>query len=145
MLGAGLMTRIIPPEFPQGSAAFNPPFAAVNFIAKTKPPGNLLNDPHFGNVMMWQMEVDEKFPKLFIDSRYHLFKDAVLDDYWTMVLCRQGWQEKLTEYKIGWIFVPTKLQIVQTLSKDPNWKLVYQDETASVLVNLVVVKTSPPQ
>lgn len=145
MLGAGLMTRIIPPEFPQGSAAFNPPFAAVTFIAKAPPPGNLLNDPHFGNVMMWQMEVDEKFPKLFIDSRYHLFKDAILDDYWTMVLCRQGWQEKLKEYKIAWIFVPTKLQIVQTLSNDPNWKLVYQDETASVLVNMVVVKTSPPQ
>lgn len=134
MLGAGLMTRIIPPEFPQGSAAFNPPCEAVRFIAKAPPAGNLLNDPHFGNVMMWQMKVDRNFPRLFIDSRYHLFKDAILDDYWTMVLCREGWQEKLNEYKIRWIFVPTKLPIVETLSHDPNWHTIYGDATASVLV-----------
>lgn len=146
MLGAGLMTRIIPPEFPQGSAAFNPPFAAVDYIIAhplndlDKSRGNLLNDPHFGNVMMWRMNIDNDFPKLFIDSRYHLFKDEILDDYWTMVLCREGWQNKMEQYKISRVFVPTKLEIVDRLKNDSQsrWRLIYQDDTASILV-----KTSP--
>ena len=50
---------------------------------------------------MWQLE---KSPQLFIDSRYYLFSDKILADYWTMALCHSGWQDLLAKYDIAWIF-----------------------------------------
>ncbi len=72
--GAYAMTMVIPPEIPQDSAAFQPPLKAIEFIDKNRPPGRMLNDPHFGNVLMWK--VDKTLP-VFIDSRYNLYGNTL--------------------------------------------------------------------
>lgn len=130
-LGAGLMVRIVPPELPQGSAAFQPPIKAIEYL-RTMPfhPQKLLNDPHFGVVMMWHME---KPPKVFIDARYYMYSKAWIDDYWEMIECRSRWKELLAKYEIDCVFVKTKDPIARTLASERNWKKVYEDETATIL------------
>jgi hypothetical protein len=128
-LGSFLMTQIIVPEIPEGSAAFAPPVKAIEFLRRSPPAGRMLNDADFGDVMMWQLE---QTPPVFIDTRYNLFGNQVLQDYWTMALCRSGWHDLLDKYVIDWVFLPPDLALIKALGKDADWHLVYQDK-ASVI------------
>jgi hypothetical protein len=128
-LGTYCVTFAVPPEIPQGSAAFTPPLGAIQFIKEHRPSGNLLNDPHFGCVMEWKLK---DAPAVFLDPRYNIFGAEVGQDYWNMALCKNGWQDLLKKYDIRWVFLPPKLELVKEISKDPNWHLLYADE-ASVI------------
>ena len=102
-LGAYLMTFAVPISIPQASKAFDPPFGGIEYITKNPPNGNLLNDPHFGACMIWNMHDN---PKVFIDPRYNLFGNDLLQDYWKMVKCKDGWQERMTTTILSWVFLP---------------------------------------
>jgi hypothetical protein len=128
-MGTVLITMAVPPQAPQGSAAFTPPLKAIQFIEEHPPKGNLLNDPHFGNVMEWQMQHN---PPVFIDSRYNLFPYDLLQDYWKIVQCADGWQDLLKKYDIGWVFLPPNLELPKRLAQDPNWHLLYSDKASVV-------------
>jgi len=128
-MGAYLITMAVPPDAPQGSAAFTPPKRAIEFIEAHPPHGKLLNDPHFGNVMMWQMQDN---PPVFIDSRYNLFPYELLQDYWKMVQCTSDWQGLLKKYDIGWVFLPANLELPKRLAKDPQWQQLYADQTSVI-------------
>ncbi len=128
--GTYLTTFIVTPEIPQGSKAFTVPTRAVQFIAAHPPHGNLLNLVHFGNVLMWRIEHN---PPVFIDSRYNLFGNDLLLDYWHMLRCEDGWQELLDKYKIGWIFLPPQQELAKRLQQDPAWTLLYSDDDSVVL------------
>jgi hypothetical protein len=128
-MGALLITMAVPPEAPQGSAAFAPPLKAIQFIEEHPPRGNLLNDPHFGNVMMWQMQHN---PPVFIDSRYNLFPYDLLQDYWKMVQCTNGWEDLLKKYDIGWVFLPPNLELPKRLANDRSWHVLYADPSSVI-------------
>ncbi|CAN5365231.1 hypothetical protein BH10CYA1_BH10CYA1_19490 [soil metagenome] len=128
--GAYAMTFVIPPDIPQGSAAFQPPLKAIEFIDKNRPVGRMLNDPHFGNVLMWKVD---KTPPVFIDSRYNLYGNTLLQDYWTMAENKAGAQQLLDKYSIDWIFLNPKMQLVKALSQDPQWTVLYQDSEAAIV------------
>jgi hypothetical protein len=124
LLGAYLMTQIIPPEIPQGSKAFTPPFKAIEYIKKNPPKGNLLNDPHYGAVLMWRMRNN---PPVFIDPRYNVSGNDLLQDYWNMVLCRDNWQDLMRKYRIAWVFLPANLELVHRIANDQQWTQLYRD------------------
>ena len=136
-LGAYLITFAVEPELPQGSAAFAPPVKAVKFIGQHRPHGNQLNDPHFGNVLMWQLK---DAPPVFIDSRYNVFGNDLLQDYWKMVNCSEGWEGLLDKYQIDWVFIPPKLPLSKKLAihqerdskKTGDWKLLYEDKASNI-------------
>ncbi len=129
-LGAYMMTSIIPPEIPQSSAAFHPPVKAVEFIGKNRPAGRMLNDPHFGNVLMWQLE---EAPPVFIDSRYNLYGNTLLQDYWTMAENQTGARQLLEKYSIDWVFLKPELPLIKALSQDSGWTVLYQDSDSAIV------------
>lgn len=138
-LGAYLLAaKIIPPSIPQGSAAFHPPFAAIKFLESDnsaspkgdKLKGNLLNDSHYGAVMMWRMKQP---PKVFVDPRYFLYNVGIMNDYWDMVLYRNNPEALLDKYKISWVFLPTSTALVRELSAQPGWQVLYRDQDAAIL------------
>jgi len=90
----------------------------------------MLNDPHFGNVLMWKID---KTPPVFIDSRYNLYGNTLLQDYWTMAENKAGAQQLLDKYSIDWIFLNPKMQLVKALSQDPQWTVLYQDSEAAIV------------
>lgn len=133
-LGAYFMAaRIIPPEIPEESAAFKPPLKAIKYLEQHKsqaPTGNMLNDSHFGAVMMWQME---DAPKVFVDPRYFLYNVPLMNDYWAMVQNKPEAADLLNKYKISWVFLPSKTELVHDLSAKPGWSVIYSDNVASIV------------
>jgi len=128
-LGVLLCTAAVKPIVPQDSAAFKPPFEAIEFIEKNRPTGNLLNDPHFGAVMIYKMRDN---PPVFIDPRYNLYGNTLLQDYWHMVNCDPEYEKLLEKYKIDWIFLAPNSKLPQTLAKDSNWQLLYSDKKSVI-------------
>jgi hypothetical protein len=128
-IGTYCMTFAVTPEIPQGSKAFSPPLKAVKFIASSPPHGNLLNDADFGDVMMWQMDHN---PPVFIDTRYNLFGNGLLQDYWKMVKCQDGWEGLLSKYQIDWVFLPPNLELPKRLAKDKSWQKLYSDDDSII-------------
>ena len=129
LIGIFACTTAVEPVVPQDSAAFKPPFEAIEFIEKEKPTGNLLNDPHFGAVMIYKMHDN---PPVFIDPRYNLYGNTLLQDYWHMVNCDPGYKELLDKYKIDWIFLAPGAKLPQQLAKAPDWRLLYSDKKSVI-------------
>lgn len=127
--GVYICTYSVTPQVPQESAAFQPPFKAIEFIDKNKPAGNLLNDPHFGAVMIYKMREN---PPVFIDPRYNLYGNTLLQDYWHMVNCDVNYRELLDKYKIDWVFLDHKAKLPKVLAKDSQWQLLYSDERSVI-------------
>jgi hypothetical protein len=128
-IGTYCLTFAVTPEIPQGSKAFSPPVKAVKFIDSNPPRGNLLNDADFGDVMMWQMEHN---PPVFIDTRYNLFGNGLLQDYWKMVKCQEGWEGLLSKYQIDWVFLPPNLELPKRLANDKAWQKLYSDNDSVI-------------
>ena len=124
-LSTYLMTYVVTPEIPQGSKAFEVPGAAIEYIAKHPPHGNQLNDPHFGAVLEWRVDNN---PPVFIDPRYNLFGNDLLQDYWKMVQCGPGWQALLQKYDIQWVFVQPQYELPKRLAVDSSWKCLFSDK-----------------
>ncbi|MCC6978832.1 MAG: hypothetical protein IT343_10965 [Candidatus Melainabacteria bacterium] len=128
-IGVFACTTAVEPIVPQDSAAFKPPFEAIEFIEKAKPKGNLLNDPHFGAVMIYKMHDN---PPVFIDPRYNLYGNTLLQDYWHMVNCDANYNELLSKYKIDWIFLAPNTKLPQELAKSTDWRLLYSDKKSVI-------------
>lgn len=119
---------------PAASITFDPPYKVMEFLAKTRPAGRMLNDLQFGSMMIWQMKGS---PDVFIDGRDDSRYDRQLVyDFQIMRLCRPGWQDLLRHYGIDWIVFPSDSQIARNLSHDPRWHVQYSDKQAAVIVRL---------
>jgi len=129
-----LAAHVVPPTIPEGSAAFHPPFDAIEHLeklsAESQPKGNMLNDSHYGAVMMWQMKNP---PKVFVDPRYFLYNVPLMNDYWDMVLYRNKPEALLDKYKISWVFVPASTALARELSTQPSWHVLYSDKDAAII------------
>jgi len=137
-LGGFLISFAVVPEIPQGSAAFTPPVEAIKYIAAHPLRGHLLNDPHFGNVLMWQLKDS---PPVFIDSRYNLYGNTLLQDYWKIVDCKNGFENLLDKYEIDWLFLPPNLPLVKHLNQlqhspesdtTASFKCLYEDKNSVI-------------
>jgi hypothetical protein len=128
-LGALLMTKILKPEIPQGSLAFNPPYKGIDFLGGIYKGGRVLNTVHFGNIMMWHMQ---PCPKIFLDSRYFLYDKAFMDRYWNMLKCGDQWQDELEKWNFEIIFLDPKEPLSKALVNSSKWRLVFQDESAVI-------------
>lgn len=128
-IGVYICTFAVVPMVPQNSAAFAPPFRAIEFIEKKRPVGNMLNDPHFGATMIYKMKEN---PRVFVDPRYNLYGKDLIQDYWHIVNCDNNCEQLLDHYKIDWVFISPKTKLPEKLSKHPAWTLLYEDKDAVI-------------
>jgi hypothetical protein len=130
---AGALTcslKIVPPELPQSSGAFTAPIKAVEFLSKHDSAGHTFNDAQFGDVMIWHSPSN---PKVFIDTRYDMYGPKIVQDYYVLRGLKPGWQDVIDAYQIKLIFFPTKMEIIQKLSKNPAWCTIYADGGGTIL------------
>jgi hypothetical protein len=131
-IGGGIATVIHhKPSIPVVSKAFKPPFKALKFIEQNKPQGNLLNDPEFGDVLLWNCE---KPPKVFADTRFDIYPWQILQDYIAMSECHSDWEKLCTKYKIDWVFLPPSASLCHNLEKNSLWQQIFKDEYAKIFV-----------
>lgn len=131
--GAYLMSFIVPPELPMKTAAFHAPRKAVQYLCQHWTRGHVLNDPHFGDLVMWNCNPS---PKLYIDSRYDIYPQQVQDDYWRMTRATADARALLIKYDIEWIFLPPQAELVKTLAASSDWQTCYKDDEAAILRRL---------
>jgi len=136
-IGAAMFeSSLFPPRIPQTSLGFLVPYDAMAFIEGSSDlrgnllHGNLLNDPQFGDLMIWHMG---KPPALFIDTRFDAYGDKIVRDYFEMANCFSGWQELLDRHQIAWVFLPPYARLAAELEKSPSWKLLFKDSAAVIL------------
>ncbi len=131
LCGNLIMWLLSNPTIPATTKAFAPPFSAVKYISQHKFTGNLLNDPGFGDVLMWNMD---KPPLLFIDTRFDAYPQKITEDFMALRDCQPGWQKLIEQYHIAWIFLPTSAKLCSQLSTNPEWQTVYKDNLAQILI-----------
>jgi uncharacterized membrane protein len=130
---AGALTcslKIVTPELPQSSGAFTAPIKAVEFLSKHDNAGRTFNDAQFGDVMIWHSPAN---PKVFIDTRYDMYGPKIVHDYYVLRGLKPGWQEVIDSYQIKLIIFPTKMDIIQKLSQNPDWCTIYADDIGTIL------------
>ncbi|HEY9788165.1 MAG TPA: hypothetical protein V6D17_22445 [Candidatus Obscuribacterales bacterium] len=125
-----IVSRVAPPVIPQKSVAFQPPFDAVKFLKREMPSGRVLNDPQFGDMLIFHLNDP---PKLFIDTRFDMYGIKIVSDYETMVRCEPGWETLINKYDVRWVFLAPRAEIVKRLSTDAGWRQLYRDEAAVVM------------
>ncbi len=130
-LGTNASATQFPAAIPQTTFTFDVPLRAVEFIQATRPHGNMLNDPQFGDVLIFNQ--GEK-ARVFIDTRFDLYGAKFCHDYFVMANCLDGYENLMRQYQIDWIFFPHRAPITTKLAKDLLWKTVYQDNAAVIMV-----------
>ena len=129
-----------PLVMPQTISGFTPPFAALDYIQKKQPAGNLYNDPFFGSMLIWYKP---RAPKVFIDTRFDMYEFDFLSKFGEAVLGHE-YQSLFERYKIDWVFVKPFAPLVQILGQDSGWKETFRDDTAVIFERKPPVKR-PPQ
>ncbi|HEY9869818.1 MAG TPA: hypothetical protein V6D08_11680, partial [Candidatus Obscuribacterales bacterium] len=131
-LGTALISLwIAPPELPKGNPTFRAPWRALAFLTGGVPHGRLLNDPQFGDVMIWYMAPAHL---LFIDTRFDMYGDRLVQDYLSLVRARPNWQQLIERYRISWVFLKPELPLVDALQQKSGWTVRYRDEQAVIIV-----------
>lgn len=71
---------------------------------------------------------------VFIDDRAAFYSTSFIAEYGLVCEGSPGWKQILDKYHIKWILFPTKSTLVFNLKENPQWKLVAQDQCASLYV-----------
>jgi hypothetical protein len=119
------------------------PKDAVRFIKDNKLPGPIFNDYLIGGYLLWDLYPDYK---VFIDPRQSLYVDQVWPDYQKYVNSSPLTLEKLQEFTKKYPFKIAIIHyayfsIIDLFLRSPDWKLIYFDRVAAVIINKSVVPT----
>ncbi len=106
------------------------PKLAIDFVHRSHITGNVFNWYNFGGYLIFS-----GIPT-FVDGRAELFGDDFLYKYQNavdLVDINEAFA-LLDEYKVTWVLLPPKDQLVQVLARSALWDEVYSDEYSAVLV-----------
>ncbi len=105
------------------------PNGAVKFIQTNRPTGPIFNSYNWGGYLIFTLWPN--YP-VYIDGRTDLYDDAFLRRYVNVMVANKGWQQILNDDNINLVLVETNSTLAKFLRLEPNWKEIYQDETAVV-------------
>jgi hypothetical protein len=61
-----------------------------------------------------------------------IYIEPLVRDYEQIINADPGWDAKLNQYQVQWVLVPGNERIVQALSQDTKWQIIYEDQTAII-------------
>lgn len=108
--------------------SMNYPCEAINFIKREKLKGNMFNHYNWGAYLVWRLP---EYP-VFIHGRFPT--NQVFAEYDSVMGLKDGWQEILKKYNVGWILLPRDQLYEDILNIEGKWTPVYTDDKAVVLV-----------
>jgi hypothetical protein len=103
---------------------------AVDWLGANPPPGEVFNYFPWGGYLLYRLWPDQR---VFIDGQTDFYGEHLTRQYEQVITLGDGWRQVLEQYQVRWVLMPPTSELVQNLSADPGWKLVYQDTTAAVL------------
>jgi hypothetical protein len=103
----------------------NLPTAAVDYIQREHPQGELFNHYNWGGYLLWSLPEY----RVFVDGRTDLYSDEIISQWLRVVRAEEGWQQVLTDWKVKLILLEPGTPVVARLP-DEGWHLLYQDKIA---------------
>jgi hypothetical protein len=122
--------KIATPILPQSGGAFELPVKALEVVNSHHASEHILNDPQFGDAMIWY---HPNAPKVFVDTRFDMYGENLVRDYMCMRDAEPGWQELIDKYGVKTVFLKPDEVLVQKLKASPAWQIEYIDKKAAVL------------
>jgi hypothetical protein len=112
---------------------FNPkrfPVKAIDWMEANPQSGRMFNNFIWGGYILYRMWPEQL---VFIDGQTDFYGEALAREYVQVMSLQDGWEDVLEKYKVTWVIVQTDKPLVRALHEQLHWKLVYQDDTASIL------------
>jgi hypothetical protein len=107
------------------------PVAAVEFMEREALSGRMFNNDEYGDYIIYAA-----WPKyrVFFDGRSDMYGKGLMEKYFSVSHIRDGWEDVLRNYGVGWIMFDTDTVLCRHLARHPDWHLVYSDTVASIFV-----------
>ncbi len=113
--------------------------SAVNFLIKNKISGPIFNNYNIGNYLEYRLYPKER---IFVDGNPEQYPSKFFKEvYYPMESSYPSFVRLSNKYKINAIFYEHKNQtqmtnpVLTSLSKDPNWKIIYLDSRIIIFLN----------
>jgi len=112
---------------------FNPalfPARALDWLESHPQKGNMFNHFPWGGYILYR-----EWPRyrVFIDGQTEFYGPELTEEYASVAALNGDWQGVLDRYSIAWVIVPTGGVLAQLADSYPPWRVLYQDETATIL------------
>ena len=107
------------------------PVQAIDWLNQNHPDGHMFNEFDWGGYLL--LEVSPR-QQIFMDGHTHIYGETLTREYETVISLADGWQDVLDKYQVEWVILRTGSPLVGAL-ENINWKIAYQDDTATVLVH----------
>jgi hypothetical protein len=107
------------------------PVAAVNWMEDNSLEGNGFNHFPWGGYLLYRNWPEQL---VFIDGQTDFYGEELTREYEQIITLREGWEKVLDLYDIQWALMPVESALVNALESRQNWKIVYQDSTAVILI-----------
>jgi hypothetical protein len=107
------------------------PVGAADFMQARGIDGRMFNSLHFGGYLIHRFQGRQL---VFIDGRTDLYGDRLFREHLDIERGRDGWDGLLEKYGIDLILCPPGAQIRKLLLDRGDFALVYEDQTAVILV-----------
>lgn len=135
MSGLGVFlisSRVIPPEIPQSSTGFVMPTKAIEYLGKNVPQGKLYSDAQYGDAIIWHLAAKGVPIKVFVDTRFDMYGDELMKDYYRLRNCQKGWRKLIDKYDFGYIFLPREGSLTDKLIESEDWDVVFKDKVSVI-------------
>jgi hypothetical protein len=106
------------------------PVRAANFLRQNPPPGPLYNDLDWGGFLIWYMP---DYP-VSIDGRNDLYGDELDGRFFNTEDGKESYASDPYLSEAGVVLLRKKLPLVGLLMDDPRFRVVYEDQIATVFV-----------
>lgn len=117
------------------------PAKEVEFVKKYKLPAPIFNDYLIGGYLIWAMYPDYK---VFIDPRYGPYWKEVGPDYFALLnnLNTDTLKRFIEKYRFKTAIIHMRdRNVIFTFLTLPDWRIIYFNNTAAVLINTSVIPT----
>lgn len=112
---------------------FNPnlfPIHAVDWLSEHPQSGNVFNEFTWGGYILFRLWPEQR---VFIDGQTDFYGPGLVKDYLTILSAKDDWQSVLETYRIDWVLLPSDSSLVKVLKLNPDWHILYEDETCVIL------------
>lgn len=113
---------------------YNPerfPIRAMDFAIKHHINGNMFNNDGWGGYIIYRAYPEYR---VFFDGRSDMYGVEFMKEYIKVARAKLGFREVLDKYGVDWVIYNANAPLCRLLAESGDWKLVYADETANILL-----------
>lgn len=107
------------------------PVEAVAFMRAARPPAPLFNAYVWAGYELWALPEY----RVFIDNRFEVYPQRVIDDYVAVTYVEPGWEAVLDRWRIRTLLVDRGSSLARALAASARWRPVFAAREAAVFVD----------